>query len=53
MLNITLTPTAAPELIAAITNMTNTLKYQNIKVLEKAGSDSTSRKIDAGHIFSK
>ncbi|MBL4935083.1 hypothetical protein JK636_04845 [Clostridium sp. YIM B02515] len=51
MLNITLTLTAAPELIAAISNMTNALKYQNVKALENANSDSTSRKIDAGHNF--
>ena len=44
---LTLTLTAAPELIVTITNMTNALKYQSIKVLENADSDSTISKFDA------
>jgi hypothetical protein len=51
MLNITLTLTAAPELIAAITNITNAIRYQNIKVLESAVSVSTLNKIEAEHNF--
>ncbi|MDP4145373.1 MAG: hypothetical protein Q8936_12965 [Bacillota bacterium] len=51
MLNITLTLTAAPELIAAITNIANALKYQNIEGLQKVGCESVSSKIEAEHKF--
>jgi hypothetical protein len=51
MLNITLTLTAAPELIAAITNITNAIRYQNNKVLENAGSVYALSKIEAEHNF--
>jgi hypothetical protein len=49
MLNITLTVTAAPELIAAITSITNALRYPNINILENAGSVSTLSKLVAEH----
>jgi hypothetical protein len=45
MLNITLTLTAAPELIAAISNITSALRYQNIENVKGDGSDFTSSKI--------
>jgi hypothetical protein len=51
MLNITLTLTAAPELIAAIANMTNAIRYQNNKVLENASSVYALSKIEAEHNF--
>jgi hypothetical protein len=45
MLNITLTLTAAPELIAAITNISNALRYQNNKVIENASVPVASKAV--------
>jgi hypothetical protein len=51
MLNITLTLTAAPELLAAISNITSALSYQNTRNVKGDGSDYASSKIQAEHNF--
>jgi hypothetical protein len=51
MLNITLTLTAAPELLAAISNITSALRYQNTENVKGDGFNYTSSKIEAEYNF--
>lgn len=51
MINFTLTITAAPELLAAISNFTNSIKYAKVVTIPEPGSDFKPVKSDKEQVY--